>query len=177
MADSTVTLRVSFDAAQISSALVWHAIEGDPTRNAYKSQGRHAGALHFEQGDLFQIELLAYGDLGQLVGIELVDASIITMPHTSLNTGSAPSPFASDHAVVHVGNWSKPKLQEQADQMRVGFECHTELPLQVTQVTGRWELSLVVTVRLLRPDGARSELRVFAFDPDSEVGTGGDPPR
>ena len=177
MADSTVTLRVSFDAAQISSALVWHAVEGDPARNAYKSQGRHAGSLHFEKGDLFAIELQAFGELGMLAGIEIIDASIITLPHTSLSTGSAPSPFASDHAVVQVGDWSKPELQAQPDPLRIGYECHTLAPLQVTQESGRWELSLVVTVRLLRKDNTRSELRVFAFDPESEVGTGGDPPR
>jgi len=175
MTEQTVTLRVSFDAAQISSALVWHAIEGDPARSAYKSQGRFAGALHFDKGDLFEIELIGYGQLGELDGIEIVGANIITMPHTSVHTRSAPSPFQDGHAVVALNDWSAMEMIGQPDPERLGYLSRTKAPLQVVQETGRWELSLVVTVNVLRA-GQRSVLRVFAFDPESEVGTGGDPP-
>lgn len=175
MNDQTVTLRVSFDAAQISSALVWHAIEGDPTRSAYKTQGRFAGALHFNKGDCLQIELIGYGQLGDLDGIEIVGANIFTMPHTSVKTRSAPSPFQDGHAVVTLNDWSTPDMIGEPDPERLGYLTYTKVPLLVVQETGRWELSLVVTVRVLR-SGKQSELRVFAFDPESEVGTGGDPP-
>lgn len=176
MTEPTVRLRVSFDADQVGSTLVWHAVEGEPARNAYHAQGRFAGALHFEKGDRFAIELTAFGDTASLKGLEIVDAALVTMPHTSVNSRSAPSPFATEKAVLPVADWTKPDATVEADPLRVRWITHLAAPLLILQETGRWELSLVVTVRLLRPEGQRSELRVFAFDPESEVGTGMDPP-
>lgn len=176
MTEPTVRLHVSFDADQVSSSLVWHAVEGTPARNAFHAQGRHAGALHFEKGDQFAIDLTAFGNTATLKGLELLEAVLVTMPHTSVDRRSAPSPFATEQAVLRLAAWTKPESSPEPDPLRVRWTTRMVAPVSVLQETGRWELSLIVTVRLLRPEGQRSELRVFAFDPESEVGTGMDPP-
>ncbi len=48
-------------------------------------------------------------------------------------------------------------------------------PLTITSVPGSWELSVLVTVAIAR-SGQQDELRVFYFDPESEVGNGTTPP-
>jgi hypothetical protein len=42
--------------------------------------------------------------------------------------------------------------------------------LDVGQLKGRWELSFVLTVRIVRGEQDLPELRVFSFDPEASVG-------
>jgi hypothetical protein len=47
--------------------------------------------------------------------------------------------------------------------------------LEVGECLGRWDLSFILTVQIIRMDAdedAPKEVRVLSFDPESEVGTG-----
>ncbi|AVP98890.1 hypothetical protein C7S18_17650 [Ahniella affigens] len=176
MSNNTVYLRVSFDVDQLSSALVWQATEGTDQRSAYHRVGRYAGALHFYQNDRFTVELLAFAPLGAVRTITVIGASIITIPHAEERRRSAPSPFDSKHAVVELLDWAKAEEVADPNLERTAFMTRTESPLVVEQLSGRWELSLVVTVLIEFQNDRSPTRRVFSFDPESEVGTGGDPP-
>jgi hypothetical protein len=170
-------IRVSFDADQVGGVLVWRAVDAATHKNAYRDQGRFAGSLHFDDGDEVTIELVGLGVLNEFVAFEIVDASVVTLPHSSVAGVSAPSPFATNHAVIALQGWSKPTVVANPIDQRVEIS-RSAAALTVAQASGRWEMSLVLTVELvwLRAGQERRELRVFYVDPESEVGTGIDPP-
>lgn len=49
--------------------------------------------------------------------------------------------------------------------------------LTVGKYNGSWELSFYVTVSIKRSGETREQMRVFYFDPETEVGNGMEPPR
>ena len=57
---------------------------------------------------------------------------------------------------------------EQAPLHRIRQEWKHNLDVGYT--AGRWELSFVMTVRIMRGEDTQPELRVFSFDPESSVG-------
>ncbi len=176
-------LRVSFDVDQISGDLLWRITDPDSGRNLLDSVGRFAGSVHFRHGDEVFVEVMATGRLGQFVTSRILAGHIVTRPHTTVESGSAaetfsaPSPFSNDAAVVAIPGWTPTQMVDDPVRgLRIALQQSTA-PLSVIQRTGRWELSFVISVAIVQErDGERGEsVRVFSFDPESEVGTGTDP--
>lgn len=169
-------LRVTYDTDQQGGALLWR-VDSSSGRNLLVTSGPYAGALHFEPGDQIYVDVRGSGRLKTFVSGRILAAHLVTMPHTGAGKFSAPSPFSDSTAVVELTDWNKPQMIDD-----VGLDTRyclqqTTLPLPVVQKSGRWELSFVLSVALvLLEDGEQREyIRVFSFDPESEVGDGTDP--
>lgn len=169
-------IRVSFDVRQSGGNLVWH-VDNQHHRNLYKHSGPYAGSVHLLPEDNTYIEVWAFGPLDEEFTIDVVEAALITVPHTDTNAFSVPSPFGTGRAVHAVTDWSRPQYWKLPPEKQRRALQTTLKPLLVGPTSGRWDLSLVITVNISRPtiNGVVDNfVRVFTFDPESEVGTGAD---
>jgi hypothetical protein len=169
-----VLMRVSFDSDQLGGALVWAAVDETTHRNALKSQGEFAGSLHFNQGDSVALEIIGFGMAQTFLGFDIVDVSVVTVPHTTRERQSAPSPFGGNSAVMHIEKWQAPTQMSEGSG-RVAYSRLSDSPLPVIVKTGRWDLTIVLSVALNFAGAPLPTYRVFIIDPESEVGTGADP--
>lgn len=161
---------VSFDIDQVSSDLIWN-IDNARNGNRLKQIGRFAGSVRLDFDDTVKITVTAFARPGDLHGMTVLDAVLCTIPyHTHCYL---PSPFSEYSATASIGQW-EPAVGERGDTYE--SLSHTSLtPLRVVQKQGRWQLSLVITVLIERNPGATQEVRVFSFDPETEIGTGTEP--
>lgn len=176
-ADAAI-IRVSFDIEQISSDLVWRAADATSNRDLYGAVGRFAGAVHLRQDDAVTVQVTAYGREEALVNINVLDAMLYTVPHTSGRTLCAPSPFSKVRATTPVEQWAPAEIHH-CHERKLKLAVQKSLtPLQVVATDGRWKLSLIITVLIERAIAQNkfSEIRVFSFDPEAEVGSGTEPP-
>lgn len=178
-ADAAI-IRVSFDIDQVSSDLLWQAAEVKTDRDLYAPVGRYAGAVHFRKGDTVSVEVTAYGRTDSLVSTNILDAMLYTVPHTSGERFSAPSPFSSVRATVPVEQWAPAQIKPIPESEISSSVQRSLTPLTVVQGDGRWKLSLILTVVIERSikdtTETQQEIRVFSFDPEAEVGSGTEPP-
>jgi hypothetical protein len=171
-----VSFKVSFDVDQIGGNLVWRATDALDQRNLFVTLGKHAGSVHFEPLDQVFIEVAAFGRLGKFRESTILDCALLTMPHLGYDRWSPPSPFSNDAASLNIKDFSPTEMYEDPVQdLSIGIQ-RALLPLTVIQKSGRWDLSMLLTVQIVQetPEGKTVEVRVFAFDPESEVGTGAD---
>ncbi len=172
-------IRVSFDIEQISSYAMWGVSQTDNPHNPYSSLGLHAGAIRFRKDESIRVEVLAYGHPDLFVSMNVLDAMIYTVPHTDGERRSAPSPFSRVRATTPIGQWA-PAEVEHTDSQRKAMTQASLTPLIVVEESGRWMFSLILTMAIERRTeggGKRSEIRVFTFDPEIQVGSGTEPPR
>jgi len=177
-----VTLRVSFDAEQISSRLNWVFIpESRP------DFGTHAGSILLDHGEVLSVEVVGSGLVkpGGFSGFELIECCLFTRPQVvqlggSVRTAFAPpSPFVGVKGACYTySGKTRPgpapaALPGATEQWLTVVETLSD-QLTVGDSDGRWEMSFLLTVSLLWHD-APSTRRVFYFDPESEVGDGSHP--
>lgn len=169
-------LRVTYDTDQLGNALLWR-VDTSSGRNLLAVQGRYAGALHFEPKDEVYVEVTGSGRIATFASSRILAAHLITRPHAGNGRFSPPSPFSDETAVVELADWSKPELMDDPPTESRYCLQRTTRPLPVIQASGSWELSFVLTVALVFDDNGRKrkQIRVFSFDPESEVGDGTDP--
>lgn len=175
-----VLLRVSFDIDQLSNRLVWVFDDDGPVTpgravvNAFQRYGRHAGAVHFNKGDQLTVHVLGFGSIKDFETFEVTDCTLATVPTAYLHVPPPPSPFGNEHATQKL-KFAKPvDLVSKCPELRIRA-AHGKSRLTVVEEKGVWDFSLYVTVKITRiePDGCHKHvLRVFLFDPESEVGTG-----
>jgi hypothetical protein len=175
-----VLLKVNFDADQLSSLLRYRlerpaaaAAAAEPPPEP--DDGMYADSLHFGPGEQLSVRVVGGGGPG-FAGFQVVDACFITRPQVLLRTVDFGTQFAPPSLFV----------QSLGATLALGLDLDAGVPvvdpdgylrvaqtwkstLDVVGVAGIWELSFVLTVRILRGDGSE-HLRVFSFDPESEVG-------
>lgn len=197
----TMRLEANFDIDQIGDTLEWSFERSDGEGNPI--EGIYAGGIYFQEGEKMYLHVKA----GQTIklgrkrfeGFKIVDCCIISRPQLySIDLSpetpkkakfAPPSPFGlllqdgsvSDKqsmpatfnfSVAQFGNATVVPTEPDYYQLERVWESH----LTIGQSNGRWELSLVLTVEITRADGI-TEMRVFGFDPESEVGSTSNPPR
>ena len=171
-------LSVHFDADQTSSELDYKFISCDGT--ADPRHGEYMGGVHFQPGQHVYLDVNCCGSKKSgFTSFQIVDCCIVTIPQlTQIGPNvptvySPPSPFlqaigAAYPLQLDFESHLLPPDPELPDLRRIRQEWkHT---LDVDHTKGRWELSFVITVRILRGEGVQPELRVLAFDPESSVG-------
>ncbi len=171
-----VIFRVTYDIEQLGGGLLWSA-SSESGQSLVADTGRYAGSVHFEHDDQIHVEVRGSGPLGKFVEARVLAAHFITLPHNEGMRTSAPAPFSDETAVVAIPGWGKVQVRDDAVGALRYSEQTSKTPLPVIQKTGRWKLSMLLSVAIVRNvDGAVVEtVRVFGFDPESEVGTGMDP--
>jgi hypothetical protein len=169
-----VILTVTFDIDQDSQLLRWaFTADGKPI----SGQGVETGLLAFKLKDTLKVVVNAECSDGPMADVHIDGCHFITIPRAFTKrenperAGEFPdaSPFNEYGAVISLGSG----------------DCTAHVPTSVKQWTsdvplqcdnlGRWELSMVLTTTIIRTNGGlrASEQRVFAFDPECEVGSGG----
>jgi hypothetical protein len=169
-------LTVSFDVDQIGSELVWSVVHDDADQqNAYKHTGRHAGSLHFLQGDVVAFEIVATGRPATFDTFAVTDATLITLPAPYQRNVVTPSPFDAEHATFDLDKFLPSHCESvvgsELPLRRCVARCETQQV--VIQEKGIWKLAMVLTVRVIRlgADGKPvPELKVYSFDPAVQVG-------
>lgn len=161
-----VWLSVSFDATQLGRQLCWTATEG--RTNLLETYGKFAGSLHLPKDHPLRIEVHGYGD-DSLRSFEVQSVCLVTIP---ADDELAPSPFEGD-ATATATITDFPPCDTIIDDphigRRYGITASTK-PLQIRNVNGAWQVSMILTVQIV--DGAGKRQRVFRFDPESQVGNG-----
>ena len=171
-------LVIGFDADQISDQLAYTfaSTDGPPARHP---TGLFGGEIHFDKDSVFRLSVLGSGKTGRLHDFKVLDCTLITKPMIIAASAhgtkyAAPSPF---HKVT--GACCKlpldfaPAEPGEHDPQTVLVKKDWTHELRVGDIDGRWDLSLILTVEIIRHPGARPEPRVFSFDPESQVGAGG----
>lgn len=174
-------LSVHFDVDQITNQLDYSFTSCDGT--ADPRHGPYMGGVHFQQGQHVYLDVTCCGsEKSGFTSFQIVDCCIISVPQLTQigpkvpTVYSPPSPFLQAVGATYslpLDFEAKILLGEQGDPAqpplrRIRQEWKHNL--DVGYATGRWELSFVMTVRIMRGEGVQPELRVFSFDPESSVG-------
>jgi hypothetical protein len=164
-------MRVSFDADQLGNQLVWSVTDDVPSdRNAFKRTGPYAGSLHFQQGDVMSVEVVATGRPASFTGFTVTDATLITMPVPYQKRSVTPSPFDETHATFDLDGFGPNQCTISATNPDLRSCVATcAQTLTVVQPKGYWKFSLVLTVIVHRP-GSNDPARAFSFDPIIVIG-------
>lgn len=168
---------VSFDIAQVSNQLVW-AVDDSGSHPKY---GRYAGGIRFFKGEILDFNLTATGNALRYpeFKVEILECTILTRPQIiamdeELDVASyaLPSLFVGPDLAARLITDINPKGQPHVIEGFRHLHFQRQNALTVGQNNGRWELSLYLTVRITNGPGGKPFLRVFTFDPESEVGNG-----
>ncbi len=171
-------LSVHFDAEQISNQLDYAFTSCDGT--ADPRHGPYMGSIHFQPGQHVYLEVNCCGsETSGFTSFQILDCCIISVPQlTQIGADvrtvySPPSPFlqavgATYPLQLDFVSQLLPPDPLLPDLRRIRQEWkHT---LDVGHTKGRWEISFVLTVRILRGDTHQPEVRVFTFDPEGSIG-------
>lgn len=186
MPRAKVTLRLSFDADQNGSALAHVLMRDNPdTPDPNPTQGKHADSMYFAPGEQLSVQVTCSGSRENLFdSFQIIDCAFVTLPQVVqrgigvITQYAAPSPFqqaigacypmALDFHAVDEGAGIEPERWTE----RVVTQ-YWKRTLDIALTPGLWNLSLAMTVRITRGAGAVNEVRVFSFDPETEVGGSG----
>lgn len=165
-------LRVSFDIEQRGAHLFWRAADGENERDVFTATGRYAGAVYLREGDAVSVEVTGYGT-DRLISTNLIDAVLCAMPLHGTGERLPPSPFSHTRASASIDQWLPGEIRSHRNGRLKASVQRSSTPLQVVQDSGRWMLSLVLTVMIesATDDGHLNEIRVFSFNPETEVGS------
>lgn len=182
-------ITLQFDYAQASQQLYWSACEDH--RDIYEKRGRAAGALWLRPDEDVSIVVKGggYVTASSSWSFSIVDCYLVTLPQATWSsekrrtTDSPPSPFARSggadpgSAVRAVENL-RPTHEIKSDDQYLTYIFTADkafrviaTPTDTTESIGRWDLSFVLTVRITDLIGG-TYVRVFRFDPETEVGNG-----
>lgn len=178
-----IKLSVRFDVDQTSNQLHYKFKSSDDS--ARPKRGAHAGGVYFEQGQHMYIDVTATGPIrtddslrdAPFSSFQIIDCALISVPSLAQigpdapTRHSPPSPFLQSPGACYVlplDFSSKVKLKEEQNVRRLRQKW--KRTLNVAHTSGRWEISLYMTVMILRGATSLPELRVFTFDPETSVG-------
>lgn len=171
-----VTLTVGFDADQISDQLAFQFTSRDGGRPEHPT-GLFAAEIHFNKDEIFHFAVIGTGKLERFASFEILDCCMVTRPlviagDAKSTVYAAPSPFKEPGGASYPMAGFEILKRGEHDGLRVTQTQGWKQTLTVSHPDGRWEMSVYLTVRINRPHHA-SEVRVFMFDPESQVGAGG----
>ncbi|MBV6320926.1 hypothetical protein [Duganella violaceipulchra] len=174
-----VKLIVRFDVNQLSSLLHYKLERERPPHgrgdepDPEPRDGAYADSLHFNPGERLSLELVAYGD-NNVLRVDVTDACFVTKPKVMVRSAqfstrfSPPSMFGTGRAIQPLAlDFSGATEPYGTDRSKTVLRWNDTLDIVDT---GIWEVSFVLTVAIVRGDDILPELRVFSFDPESEVG-------
>lgn len=184
-------LTVSFDVDQISAILAFKLERANLTDIPPPPQpvkGLFANSLYFERDEEVRLVIVAGGAddkdkskaKGKFRSFKIVDACMTTLPRIVNSTQlpptiyvSAPSPFqdvrSANYHFGHDFHETSDIYSPEEKYRRVTNEYRKKL--RTIKGIGKWEISVVLTVEIERHDSDKKDIRVFWFDPESEVGS------
>ena len=192
MTQPLMALTARFDVNQVDDGIDWAFtdIESVGTINRTPGDPQWNRDIDFSAGQAFRIAVTATDhDNTNFESLEIVDCCIITLPQilccgTGIRTWYCPPSLFVDNEGQQLGalyrlNPSSFSVHstgvdpEKGRRVTLLWDEH----LNVGKYNGSWELSFFLTVRIKRSGEKMEQLRVFYFDPETEVGNGTSPPR
>lgn len=187
-----MTLSASFDVNQASDRMDWEFLDiGVEPRRLSKSSGKSWNSdIFFTAGQSFCIALTATDEHStNFESFQIIDCCLISRPRIlrcgrkELTLYAPPSPFVSvagsplGALYPILGSAFIPIMSTSSKDDGANWQTMLwDGSLKVGDINAHWELSLYVTVSIQRAWQDRPQLRVFYFDPESEVGNGTTPP-
>jgi hypothetical protein len=184
---SEVILEVAFSVDQLGSDLRHTLARVTPDApDPQPDSGVHAESLYFAPGEQVRFKVTGRGAVGNrsaadaFVSFQIIDCVLITRPRVIQMAAGLPTLYAAPSPFLQATGASYPLALDFAPTasglLPDGVRTVTQQwkhSLNVGFNPGLWELSLVLTVRIMRGAGAITEMRVFSFDPEAEVGGNG----
>lgn len=173
-----ILMTLTIDIDQITKALNYdiglHPDEAEE-RGILLDEGPYAGTYHFKKWDEVHLKIIAHSrkkDKAQLTITDCTLASVPTMPVESEYL----SMFHKHRACTHIADWDIPATHKQTQNKSTVTRISALHPLIVWADKGQWRLSGYLSVLIERMvDGeAKKYSRMFYFDPEGSVGSGGD---
>jgi len=192
MTQPLMTLTARFDVNQIDDGINWIFSDIDTTNNDIHTSEdpRWNRDIDFSAGQEFRIAIAASDkDKTNFESLEIVDCCIITRPQILCCGKNVRTYYAPPSLFI---NSSGKELGAVTQINPTAFIAHStgidpnkgksvtllwDDYLKVGKYNGYWELSFYITVRIKRTGEKTEQLRVFCFDPETEVGNGTEPPR
>lgn len=190
MTQPLMTLTARFDVNQVDDGIDWvfADLESGVTTDRTPADPHWNRNIIFEVGQSFRIAVAASDDdLTGLESLEVVDCCVITRPRIiacgpNVRTRYAPPSLFTNGdkplgAVYRIDPSAFSAHSEGLDprkgkRITLLWDGH----LTVGHYNGFWELSFYITVSIKRAREHEAQLRVFYFDPESEITNGMDPP-
>jgi len=191
MTQPLMTLAARFDVNQVDDGVDWlfTDIESVTGADRMPTDPHWNRDIVFSAGQEFRIALIASDqEKTGFESLEVVDCCIITRPQIiacgpGVRTGYAPPSLFIDSDGKELGALysiepssfsvhSTGVDPSKGRKITLLWDGH----LTVGPHNGCWELAFYVTVSIKRAQEEARQLRVFYFDPESEVGNGTDPP-
>lgn len=189
-----IAISLNFDFEQVNQMLTWKAVDEQTHRSAYHERGPHAGGMFLPVDESISI-IVTGGAHKDCVphdwDYKVLQCYLITLPHelwlqrTHGRQFSPPSPFVAAEGQVGGAVRDIPAslfegpFPDNGDKAYVASYYEAKNVLKVIPKTqpgandleGRWEMTFILTVQVIPKDGSAPFLRVFSFDPETEVGT------
>lgn len=191
MTQPLMTLTARFDVNQIDDGIDWLFADIESGMNSDRSTAevQWNRDVAFSAGQEFRIAITASDrDLTGFESLEVIDCCLITRPQIlSCGRGqrthyAPPSLFVSSSSSELGALYRIEPSAFTVHSSGIGPDKGKRITLlwdgqlKVGPYNGRWELSFYVTVRIKRAGDQSEQLRVFYFDPETEVGNGTFPP-
>lgn len=173
-------LETKFDVDQVSDNLAWRFVRRDGQGSPDK--GKEAGSINLTVGEAFHVRVKAVSK-NRIEGFEVINFCLVSRPYIYqcgpgvVTEYAPPSQFAADKPGEIRGACTNLPADEfvrgavDATERYHAIEQDWTGHLTVGEFQGRWELSVILTVKILRQDGSCS-VRVFSFDPETDVSSG-----
>lgn len=180
-----IVLSMSFDVDQNSDNLVWELKNPEPSSadsGPISQYGVGAGTVRFYQGENVMLEIKGGGAYADgFTSFQIIECCLITRPKVVIAAPNkstryaTPSPFLQSigSSYVFENDFFSNVNDDDTDEYRTITQTWKR-SLNIEHTNGAWELSLNLTVRILR-GYALPEVRVFRFDPEVHVGDGSRP--
>lgn len=181
-----LVLEVRFDVDQQTDQLscrLYPDTMFPPKPDPNPRHGGYANSLYFTPGDQVAVRVIGGGNKVDgkptFASFQIVDCTIVTRPQvvrrdSGVRTRYAPpSPFSQAlGASFHVPLDYSSHITAN-DQQYYELTQNWKSTLDVAYCQGLWDLSMVLTVRIVHGADGADEVRVFSFDPETEVGSQG----
>jgi hypothetical protein len=176
---AAITLMVSFDIDQESEQLNWSFLDAEG-RPIVRPKGQETGTIAFKAGDAIALQVVAYSYKKALRGAHIIDCHLMTRP--LLYSKRQNPEFAGEYPYPSPFFNPATQLDGQGATASFGNGATAGTPSRMSWSSpvvmlclneGRWDTSFIMTVAIETADGL--DYRVFAFDPECQVGTGAMP--
>lgn len=165
-------MKLRFDAEQVTNSLNYEFL--DSNGSIFQNDGRCAGTFYFPDNAIVDVEVFGTAKTEHQMRFSVSDLTIVCVPRFRPHD-SILSPFDKDSACVRVGEWELPKAKQKGDLTRLKMKSRQKL--WVVEGNGQWEVSgyLSVLIERIHSDGkTKTHSRLFRFDPEGTMGSGGD---
>jgi hypothetical protein len=175
---SILHLEVDFDIDQLGDRLVWRYARSDARGNPLVA--RYAGTIYLTRLEALDLRIRA-GGVRPIKSFDVLDCCVVTRPEILRCIEGEPVEFALPSPFVYAAGSAvagatinldaarfKPAKTAQEKNYHLSAQKWDGV-LMTGDAVGRWNMSLVITVRINHADGTAS-VRVFECDQEAVVG-------